>query len=162
MPSTTRTSSLALALCLVALLLMVSLIIAPLSSARAGEISEGAGVVTGGSAGSNVAAVSATGAGQAFLIDWGKIILAVRYALELPAESVASQVSSHLTGLIGTIGSFAVKATVDDDSRAGIQTLIEIHRVDTVTGIKAGSAGHYARSAGFTNAEFAELIGWSE
>lgn len=161
MSSTTRFLNLHLAPCLVALFLMVGFIIIPISPVRAGEITEGAGVITGGTAGSNVAAVSASGLGHSILNHYGKIISIVRYALEIPSSG-AGQAAGHVIGLIGTIGTFAVNLTLDVDARKGAKTFIEIHQVNTVTGIRAGSAGHYARSAGFTNEEFAELMGWSK
>ena len=124
-----------------------------LSAVYAGDINSGGGVITNVSGASN-AASSITAAND--------LISIMRYSLELPNPTLLTGLSSQFTGLIGTLSSFAVSVTLDDDARKGTQTVIEIHQTDTATGIKTGSVGHYARSAGFSNEELAELMGWSE
>ncbi len=112
----------------------------------AGEVRGGAGLVSGGQ---NAASVLSSGQ---------KAIEVMRYALEVPAKTMTTSVASKVTSLIGTIGFFAADVATDEDAFSGYQTVIEIHQAEELSGIQGGSAGHYARKAGFTDEEFAELL----
>lgn len=75
---------------------------------------------------------------------------------DIPANAI-SNAAMHFGQIVTTVFGFLVKVELDPDAAVGRQVIQGIEADRQATGVPLGSAGHYARSVGLSEAEIAEF-----
>lgn len=85
-----------------------------------------------------------------------RAIPVVREALGIKVSALSSGLSSF-GSLVTQVLFFGAAVEMDPDARTGREALQGVAASNETTGVRTGSAGHYARTQGFSPEEIAEL-----